>query len=234
MSRAASLGGHVRRQVTAAVGAPGAHRGEPAGAAPDLGRGVRVGSAAMYPSSSVVGQAVDGGAGAGAARVEADDVEGVADRPAEGEVGVLGVVGAGRAGAAGVDHQVARAVAVGGVLEQRELDRFAGRVVVVERHLDGRALVAGAAGLPGQLLVVERLERGVGRVLPARGGGRRLRRGGGAGRLTEGADSSSPKLHPASTNTDRTTRTVTRFTDGSPRAGAKRPSWPPAPRPPAR
>ena len=59
---------------------------------------------------------------------------------------------AGRARAAGVDDQRAdpRVRVVGRVLEQRELDGLAARVLVVDRHRERRALEVAATRLPGR------------------------------------------------------------------------------------
>ena len=141
--------------------------------------GVRAGVVGDEGVDLGVGEAVDGVGLAGAARVEPDDVEVVAEHVAERERGVLGVGRAGRARPAGVDDQRADPVrrVVGGVLEQRQPDGLAGRVLVVDRHLERGALEVAAAGLPRQLLGVERREVGPRRVAGARLGRRGRRRG---------------------------------------------------------
>ncbi len=131
------------------------------------------GSAAIQASSSVVGQAVDRGGVTGAARVEADDVVRRQQRGGEVAVGLLGEVGAAGTGAARVHDERADPVAARLAPLHGQLDRARARVLVVDGHVDGAALVVAAGG-PGDLLVVEVLE-GPGVRLPRRGvAGRRL------------------------------------------------------------
>ena len=114
------------------------------------------GSVATKVSISRVGEAVERGAAADTAGVEADDVEGLLELGAEVGRGVGGVVDAGTARPTGVHHQGADALArvAGRHLEHRQRDRLAVRLGVVERHLELGALVVAAAG-PVELLVVE-------------------------------------------------------------------------------
>src|SRR5690606_11721372 len=132
------------------------------------------------------GVAADGVAAGDAAGVEADDVEALAEVGAEGTADLADEVDAGAAGSARVGEQ--RADPVGGVLgrepDDGDAELVAGRLGVVQRHLDGGALEAVLAVLPGGLLLVERFEaRGDGggarRVLVAvaAGRGERQRRG---------------------------------------------------------
>ena len=127
---------------------------------------VRVGVGRDEVVEGGVGDAVDRIGAAGAARVEADDVEGVEELLAERERRVLGVRRAGRAGPAGVDDQRADpARRIGGRdLEQRQPDGLAGRLLVVDGHRQRRALEVAAARLPRQLLGVERREVRSGRL----------------------------------------------------------------------
>ena len=108
-----------------------------------------------------VAQAVDRRAVAGAAGVEAHEVEVVEQRLAEGLRAQRGVRRARLARATGVDHERAEAgPLVGGRdLEEGEPDRGAGRVAVVERDGQRGALVTVVAVGPLEVLAVERRQR---------------------------------------------------------------------------
>ncbi len=157
-------GRDVARERTRQLVAPLGERVGPVGVRVALGGGVGVGILGEVGVEVVVAQAVDRAALAGAARVEADDVVGVEQRLAQHRARVGGVVGAGRARTAGVDDQRADPVTRGRHSQQREIDRVAVRVAVVEGHLERGALVAGVAVVPVQRLGVVRRERGVGRL----------------------------------------------------------------------
>ncbi len=112
----------------------------------------------------------DGGGGADAAGVEADDVVGLVESGRELGLVVLHHVHPGVAGAAGVDEEGALAHRAGGqVLLHRDLNGLAIRLGVVQRHLDLGALktgpvsglrhtTSGHAVVPLDLLTVEGLQ----------------------------------------------------------------------------
>ncbi len=177
--------GHVPGQVTALPQAAVAEILDQVVGVLRLGRGVRVGVGGDQLVELLVADALQRRARADAPRVEADDVEGRQHLGAEARGRRGCVVDTGDTWAARVHDQRpdAALLAGGGDLEQRQADLPSTGVGVVERHLQGRALVAVAAALPGQLLVVElrQLGRAAGaRVRPGRvdraRGQRRLRR----------------------------------------------------------
>ncbi|MBW3536020.1 MAG: FAD-binding oxidoreductase, partial [Gemmatimonadetes bacterium] len=104
-----------------------------------------------------VGEAVDGSAGTRAARVEPDDVEGVAQRVPEGVARVLRVRRARRSRATRVDHQGPHPVrrAARGGTQQRDLDPLPGGPRIVQRRLHHGTLEVAPTRAPLDLLAVE-------------------------------------------------------------------------------
>ena len=156
------LGRHVRDQVAGALLARLTELLDRLGELGALGGGVRVGVLGQVGVHPRGVEALEPGAVVDPARVEADQVVAAGDRLGEGSRPRLGVLDPGAAGTAGVDHQRADRLAGGGHLVDRDPDRLALRVVVVERHGQVGALVAVAAGLPVELLVVVRRQGGRG------------------------------------------------------------------------
>ena len=158
-------GRDVRGQRAGARHAAGPEGVDEVGVLAALGGGVRVRVGGDVLVELPVAEAVDRRAGAGAPRVEADDVVARQQRLAQGRPGLGGVVGAGHAGPARVHHQRAdpgRRPLRGGP-EHGQVDRLAAGVGVVERHPQGGALELVAAVRPAQrLAVVVRRGRGSG------------------------------------------------------------------------
>ena len=106
-----------------------------------------------------------------AARIEADDVEGLPDRIRDDRTRRAGVFDPARAGATGIDDQRSACVARCGAAQYGDLQRRTCRIGVVHGNLERGALEAIAVG-PGELLVVE-----AGQIRRGRRGSGRRRRG---------------------------------------------------------
>jgi hypothetical protein len=120
----------------------------------DLGSTLRIGVGGRGLVGRCTVDADEGVTGSDAARVEADDVVRGQDARPEGSGGGPGVVEARAAGSARVDQEAAPS-AFGRRRRQpvdREVDGAAVEVVVVERHLHGRAREPATAVVPLQPL----------------------------------------------------------------------------------
>jgi hypothetical protein len=102
----------------------------------------------------LVGDAVDGRAFADSPRVDADDVVAVENLGREDLRHVVGEVDNAATGAAGIDEQTASALSLRSDDLDRQLERLAVRLVIVDGHLDLGALAAVAVG-PLQVLLIE-------------------------------------------------------------------------------